>query len=174
MGDDIDALVQRLRNEARVQSVNRSGTWRRYDDSLAAMSAEQKSWVCKQESVMKAKSEMYTQFIDYLFELNKEAFVSVGDGNYRKVCEDYVDSIQKSASSYVSRSDILEKQNEDLVKRNEELQRKLNEILGGLGESVATSGSGYSRESNSNGDIRTGNNPRPNCDDPQLFSAESE
>ena len=168
--DDLDNLIQRLRREAQSQSASRAGTWRRYDDTLAAMSAEQKGWVCKQDSVLRAKSEMYGQFIDYLFEQNKDAFVSVGDGRYKKVCEDYIDIIQASASTYVSRSEQLEKQNEDLAKRNEELQKKIDEFMKGKkDEPMATSGSGRSREGGTSDIIRPGKHTESDSSDPELF-----
>lgn len=172
--DDLDILIQRLRNESQAQSVNKSGTWRRYDDTLASLSTEQKLWVCKQEPVLKAKSEMYSQFIDYLFELNRDAFCSVGDGRYKKLCEDYIDSIQASASRYVSRSEQLEKQNENLIKQNEELQRKLEEILkGNKNESMATVGSRCSREDNSKNIVQTGINPEQYGNSLELFENKS-
>lgn len=171
---DLDALIQRLQNESQIQSVNKSSTWRRYDDTLASLSTEQKLWVCKQESVLKAKSEMYSQFIDYLFELNRDAFVSVGDGRYKKLCENYIDSIQSSASSYVSRSEQLEQKNIELVKQNEALQRKLETFMKGMkDESMATSRSRCNGEDNTQTFIRAGDNSDTDCDSPNLFEDKS-
>ncbi|MBQ0112122.1 MAG: hypothetical protein KBT03_03240 [Bacteroidales bacterium] len=174
MNETIDDLIHRLQNESRNQSVNYSDTWRRYENSINAMSPEQRNWVCKQDSVLRAKSEVYASFIDYLFNANREAFISVGDGNNKKVCEKYIDEIEKVATSFVSRSELLEQQNRELAERNEELQKKLNQILGMKNESTTTSRGGRERESNSENIIQSRNDSEQNRSDIDLFTNQSE
>lgn len=161
---ELDELVQRLKNEMSCQ--NKSSSWRRFDDTVNAMSVEQRAWVCKQESVIKAENAMMSSFLEYLFNQNREAFVSVQDGKYARLVEDYISEIQKIADGYISRSELLEKENAALKEKLKMLEKK--------DEPVATNGSGHCRKRNNDNSIRTNSNPRKDSSTLELFEDKSE
>ena len=149
---EYEQLLQKLKNEV-VPSNSPSQYWRRYEDIVNSMSAEQRNWVQKQNSVIEAKQGMFAIFLEYLFEQNRDAFVSVGEGKFRTIVDSYIDTVQKTADSFVSRADKLEKENEEL---KEQLKRFLEK--GGTNESMATNGSRQSRSDNFTKDFRANDN----------------
>ena len=160
-------IMEQLKNEsANSPFKQKSAYWKRYDDTVASMSAEQRSWVSKQKDVIDAKNAMFGVFFDYLFETHKEAFVSVGDGQYRNVVDTYINTIQKSADSYVSRAETLEKENEELRKQ---LKLVLSREKGTGSKSMATDGIGLSGESSNDSLVRTGESSKGDSGDLPLF-----
>ena len=157
---ELEELVQRLKNETSgIQ--NKSAAWRRFDDTVNAMSPEQRVWVSKQDSVVKAENAMMSSFLEYLFNQHREAFASVEDGRYGKLVEDYINAIQITGTSYVSRAEQLEKENKDLRERLRRLEVS--------NESVATDGAGCSRKENSDTSVRSDNDTRADCKNLELF-----
>lgn len=159
-------ILEQLKNESTNSPFRqKSAYWRRYDDTVASMSAEQRSWVSKQQDVIDAKNTMLTVFFDYLFDVHKEAFVSVGDGQYKAVVDEYINTIQKSADGYVSRAETLEKENEELRKQLKQLLDKETRH----GKSMATNGAGHGGESINDSPVRTGDPAQINSGDLPLF-----
>ena len=97
-----------------LQNNFRTDFWKRYDDVINCLSSEQRDFVSRQKNVIQAKNLMYQEFIDYLFEINKDAFVSVSDGVHKNIVNKYINEIKNAADSYVSRTEQLEKENEEL------------------------------------------------------------
>lgn len=103
---------------------NNSNYWNKYDGILNEMSLEQKKFISKNENVLEKKSVMMNAFLDYLFELNKDSFVSVQGGMYKQVAEDYIESVKAARDLYISRSEQLETENAALRRQLEELLQK--------------------------------------------------
>lgn len=127
-------------NQNDYSFLNNSTYWRKYDSVLNEMSPEQKQFVAKNEEVLEKKSVMMNAFIDYLFEQYKDSFVSVQNGIYKSTADEYIESVKKARDSYVSRSERLENENEELKRQLKELLEKeknngKNEITtGGTGQ----------------------------------------
>lgn len=100
--------------------------WIKYEDIIRNMSKEELSFVNKQESVILAKQNLISVFIDYLFEKEKNNFIAVSEIS-KQVAESYLAEIQKASSNYVSKNEILENENAELKKRIEELL-KIKEV----------------------------------------------
>lgn len=160
-----DILEQLKKEAANSPLQQKSAYWKRYDDTVAAMSAEQRNWVGKQKEVIDAKNTMLSVFFDYLFETHKEAFVAVGDGQYKTVVDSYINTIQKAADSYVSRAETLEKENEELRMQIKQLLQKEKKN----GKPMATDGAGPSRESINDSPVRTGESSQSDSGDLSLF-----
>lgn len=159
-------MMQQLRSEMAGKPAAQSAYWKRYDDTVSAMSAEQRAWVGKQEAVIAAKQNMFGVFLDYLFEVNKDAFVSVGDGQYKSVVDAYIDTLQKAADGYVSRAESLEKENEELRRQLKQIleREKLNET-----KPMAADGAGRCGKSFDGEAVRAGDNPKGNGGDLPMF-----
>lgn len=143
-----------------LQNNFRTDFWKRYDDVINCLSSEQRDFVSKQKNVIQAKNLMYQEFIDYLFEINKDAFVSVSDGVHKNIVNKYINEIKNAADSYVSRTEQLEKENEEL---KAQIKKVLEEC--GNAKPVAANGSGRVREDNSKKAFRQNGNSRLNSDD---------
>lgn len=129
----------------------KSSFWKKYDDILNSLSADQKQWVSKQNEVVMAKEKMFSMFLNYLFDQKKDDFVSVNDGKYKGIVSDYFQAIQKAADGYVSHAESLERENEDL-------KAKLKEILEARkNESMAADGSRRNGKNDLDQVIRTDN-----------------
>lgn len=120
--------------------LNNSTYWVKYDNILNGMSNEQKQFVAKNEEVKKKKGVMINAFIDYLFEQYKDSFVSVQDGAYKPIADDYIESVKKAGDSYVSRAEQLENENEQLKRQLKELMEK--EKKGNGKDKTTTGGTG--------------------------------
>lgn len=111
-------------NQNNFSFLNNSTYWNKYDSVLNDMSAEQKQFVSKNENVLKKKGVMLNAFLDYLFEQYKDSFVSVQNGIYKPVAEEYIESVKAARDSYISRSEQLESENAELKKQLKELLEK--------------------------------------------------
>lgn len=100
--------------------------WIKYEDIIKNMSREEINFVNKQESVITAKQNLISLFIDYLFERERNNFIAVSDIT-KQVAENYLAEIQKASSSYVSQNEMLQNENAELKKRIEELL-KIKEV----------------------------------------------
>jgi hypothetical protein len=100
--------------------------WIKYEDIIRNMSKEELNFVNKQESVILAKQNLISVFIDYLFEKEKNNFIAISEIS-KQVAENYLNEIQKASSNYVSKNEILENENAELKKRIEELL-KIKEV----------------------------------------------
>lgn len=94
--------------------------WNNYDSMIKEMSSEQKLFVGKQENVISTKNQLISAFIDYLFEQNKNNFVSSSDAA-KKLADDYINSVRNAINSYETRSERLEKENAELKKQIQQL-----------------------------------------------------
>lgn len=94
--------------------------WQKYDDAIKNMSSEQKIFVSKQENVLQAKQNLMSAFIDYLFEQHKNTFV-IANNSAKELADKYIDAIKVAADSYVSRSEQLENENNELKKQIQQL-----------------------------------------------------
>lgn len=111
-------------NQNNYSFLNNSTYWNKYDSLLNGMSAEQKQFVAKNENVMKKKTVMLNAFLDYLFEQYKDSFVSVQNGIYKPIAEEYIESVKAAGDSYITRSEQLETENEELRKQLKALMEK--------------------------------------------------
>lgn len=94
--------------------------WSRYNSMIQDMSSEQRIFVSKQESVIEAKQNLMTTFIDYLFEREKTSFVNSSE-DYKKISDKYLDTVKEAADRYVTRNEELEKENTELKKQLKQL-----------------------------------------------------
>jgi len=111
-------------NNNDLSFLNNSTYWIKYDNILNGMSSEQKSFVAKNEEVKKKKSVMMAAFVDYLFEQYKDSFVSVQNGAYKPVADEYIETVKKAGDSYISRAEQLETENEELKRQLKEFMNK--------------------------------------------------
>lgn len=116
MNDD-NYLFNRNLNQFEINN----SYWQKYDSLLNSMSSEQKIFVSKQEEVIKSKQILISAFIDYLFEQNKNSFIATSD-LAKKLADDYYNCVSQAASGFVTHSEQLEKE-------NEELKRQLKQLL---------------------------------------------
>lgn len=99
---------------------NNNSYWVRYNSMIQDMSSEQRIFVSKQDSVIEAKQNLMTTFIDYLFEREKNSFVNSSD-EYKKISDKYLDVVKEAADRYVTRNEELEKENIELKKQLKQL-----------------------------------------------------
>lgn len=99
--------------------------WYKYDNVINQMSTEQKIFVSKQKEVIESKQNLMSAFMDFLFEQHKNSFVSSDIA--KDLISEYLTTVQDAANKYVSRSDLLEKENEEL-KKQIQLLLKNNEV----------------------------------------------
>lgn len=94
--------------------------WGNYDSMIKEMSNDQKNFVGKQDEVKNAKNLLISAFIDYLFEQNKNNFVSTSE-IAKKLADDYINTVKNALNNYETRSERLEKENADLRKQIQQL-----------------------------------------------------
>lgn len=111
-------------NQNDYSFLNTPTYWGKYENMLNDMSAEQKLFVSKNKDVLEKKSVMINAFLDYLFEQCKDSFVSVQNGIYKPIADEYIESVKAAGDSYVSRSEQLETENAELRKQLKELIEK--------------------------------------------------
>ena len=119
----IEALEHKLKQLE--QPASKTSYWQKLTDECAKMSADQLNYVQNSEEVIGAKSQMMEAFNLFLFEKLKDEFVEVEV--FRKLCDNYQDTIADVASKY---SDSISKtldENKELRAKVKELERKLNE-----------------------------------------------
>lgn len=161
-----DDMMHQMRAGMAAPQMPQSTYWKRYDDTIAAMSGEQRAWVARQEEVINAKQVMFNVFLDYLFEANKDAFVSVGDGKYKGIVDSYIDTIQKAAEGYVSRAESLEKENEEL---RQQLKMMLEREKKYGSKSMAANGAGRGGAGDDGEAVRAGDAAERNDGNLPLF-----
>lgn len=110
--------------------------WKKYDSLINSLSNEQKAFVSKQDAVLTAKQNLISAFIDYLFEQNKSTFILSNDVA-QKLADNYLDAIDTAAKSYVSRSEELEKENNELKQQIKQLMLDFGEKNNGKNEKSA-------------------------------------
>lgn len=103
--------------------------WNKYDSVIKELSNEQKTFVGKQKSVLSAKQNLMSAFIDYLFEQQKNNFVLASE-TAKNLADEYISAIQKAASGYVTHQEELEKENADLKKQLQQLMLDFGEKNG--------------------------------------------
>ena len=163
---DYGQMMQKVKTDFQVATAN--SVWKTYQDVVMGMSVEQRNWVQKQETVINAKQEMFAIFLDYLFENNRDAFVNAYDGKYKSIVDNYIDTIRKAADSYVSRAEVLEKENAELREKIKEFLSKEQKH-----DTMATVGTRQGRESSFDEVIRTRNNSEPSGNNLELFENQS-
>ena len=109
-----------INNFNNYQILNNS-YWIKYNNLIQHMSQEQKIFVSKQESVLEAKQNLMSSFLDYLFEREKSNFINSSD-EAKRISDIYIESIKIAADKYVTR-------NEELEKENAELKHKIQQLL---------------------------------------------
>lgn len=97
--------------------------WLKYEEIISKMSKEELTYISKQENVINAKNNLINTFIDYLFDREKNNFISSSD-MAKSVADDYINNIQLASSNYVSRAELLENENAELKKKISELLSK--------------------------------------------------
>ena len=97
--------------------------WLKYEEIISKMSKEELTYISKQENVINAKNNLINTFIDYLFDREKNNFISSSD-MAKSVADDYINNIQLASSNYVSRTELLENENAELKKKISELLSK--------------------------------------------------
>ena len=110
--------------------------WQKYNDLLKNMSGEQRIFVSKQESVLAAKQNLMSTFIDYLFEREKNSFINSGD-TAKNIADSYIESVKDAADRYVTRNEQLEKENAELKKQLQQLMLDFGEKENGKNKPTA-------------------------------------
>lgn len=109
-------------------SSDNSRYWKNFETLFQGLSLEEKKYVSSQKEVAEANGKMFEAFIAYLFEQNKDAFVSVNNGMYRNLADSYINAVQKAVNSYVPHTEELEKENQAMKRRIQELERQNSQI----------------------------------------------
>ena len=160
---DYGQMMNRIKTDFQIATTN--SIWQKYEDIVSTMSVEQRTFVQKQESVINSKQEMFAIFLDYLFELNRDAFVNAFNGKYKSIVDNYITTIQQAADSYVTRAENLEKE-------NAELREKLKQFLAkekANNDTMATNGTRQSREHSIDEAVRTREDSKSSSDNLELF-----
>lgn len=100
--------------------------WAKYNNMIKDMSSEQRIFVSKQNSVIEAKQNLMSTFIEYLFEREKASFVNSSD-DARKIADIYLDTVKDASTRYVTRNEELEKENNELKKQIKQLMLDFGE-----------------------------------------------
>lgn len=96
--------------------------WIKYENLISNMSKEELNFIAKQEKVILAKSNLMNTFIDYLFEKEKNNFITTDEA--KKITEIYLSEIKNASEQYINRTESLENENAELKKYIEELLKK--------------------------------------------------
>lgn len=107
-------------------SILNNSYWNKYNNLIKNMSNEQRIFVAKQQSVLEAKQNLISTFIDYLFERDKNSFTNSSD-EAKRISDIYIDTVKDAADKYVTR-------NEELEKENQELKAKIEQLLLDFGD----------------------------------------
>lgn len=101
-----------------------AGYWQKLSDYCGKMSADQQNFVNNNPKVQESRAKMMEAFSLYLFERLKDEFVQLD--SFRKLCDDYVDTVINTSKEYSERVAHAVNENENLKSRIAELERKLN------------------------------------------------
>lgn len=101
-------------------SIMNNSYWNKYNNLIKTMSSEQRVFVSKQQSVLEAKQNLVSTFIDYLFEKEKNSFINSSE-EAKRISDFYIDAVKEAADKYVTRNEELEKENADLKKQLKQL-----------------------------------------------------
>jgi RNase adaptor protein for sRNA GlmZ degradation len=96
--------------------------WIKYENLISNMSKEELNFIAKQEKVILAKSNLMNTFIDYLFEKEKNNFITTDEA--KQITEIYLSEIKNASEQYINRTESLENENAELKKYIEELLKK--------------------------------------------------
>ena len=119
----IETLEQKLKQLEQKPASNAS-YWQKLSDTCAKMSADQLNYVQNSEEVLKAKSQVMEAFNLYLFEKFKDDFSE--QEIFRKICDDYQDTILDNAKKYSESIAKTLDENKELRAKIQELERKLS------------------------------------------------
>lgn len=98
--------------------------WQKLTDYCGRMSADQQNFVNNNQQVQEARAKMMEAFNLYLFERLKDEFVQLD--SFRKLCDDYVDTVIATSKEYSEKVAQAVDENTSLKARIAELERKLN------------------------------------------------
>lgn len=104
--------------------------WEELEKMWAGLSVEQQMFVSKQKAVIETRKEMLKPFVDYLFELYKESFVSVGNGIYKPLADKYINAVKDAINSYTPRTQELEKENQAMKQQIADLEKQMKAMQG--------------------------------------------
>jgi cell division septum initiation protein DivIVA len=118
----IEVLEQKLK-QLKTQPNNTS-YWQKLSDECSKMSADQLNYLNTCEEVTQAKNQMMEAFNLYLFEKFKDDFSE--QEIFRKICDDYQDTILDIAKKYSESIAKTLDENKELKAKIQELERKLS------------------------------------------------
>lgn len=118
----IEVLEQKLK-QLKTQP-NNTGYWQKLSDECSKMSADQLNYLNTCEEVTQAKNQMMEAFNLYLFEKFKDDFSE--QEIFRKICDDYQDTILDNAKKYSESIAKTLDENKELRAKIQELERKLS------------------------------------------------
>lgn len=118
----IEVLEQKLK-QLKTQP-NITGYWQKLSDECSKMSADQLNYLNTCEEVTQAKNQMMEAFNLYLFEKFKDDFSE--QEIFRKICDDYQDTILDNAKKYSESIAKTLDENKELKAKIQELERKLS------------------------------------------------
>lgn len=99
--------------------------WQKLSDYYSRMSADQQNFVSSNEKVLESKAKMMEAFSLFMFERYKDEFIKLD--SFRKLCDDYVNTVIATGQEYSEQIAKTVNENESLKAKVAELERKLNE-----------------------------------------------
>lgn len=99
--------------------------WQKLSDYYSRMSADQQNFVSNNEKVLESKAKMMEAFSLFMFERYKDEFIKLD--SFRKLCDDYVNTVIATGQEYSEQIAKTVNENESLKAKVAELERKLNE-----------------------------------------------
>lgn len=102
-----------------------TGLWQKLTDYCNKMSADQQSFVERNQKVQESRAKMMDAFLLYLFERHKDEFIQLD--SFQMLCDDYVNTVIETGKEYSAQIAHTVNENADLKARIAELERKINE-----------------------------------------------
>lgn len=105
--------------------INSASLWQKLADYCNKMSADQQSFVERNQKVQESRAKMMDAFLLYLFERHKDEFIQLN--GFQKLCDDYVNTVIETGKEYSAQIAKTVNENADLKAKIAELERKINE-----------------------------------------------
>jgi gas vesicle protein len=123
----IELLEQKLKSlEA---PANKTSYWQKLSDKCSKMSADQLNFVISNDKVINAKSRMMEAFNLFLFEKFKDDFIQYDD--FKKLSDEYIDTIEDIAKDYSEKVSKTIAENEEQKAEIEKLKQEIKRLKKG-------------------------------------------